>query len=242
MSGAGLSLEELLHLFPISHVGYALRTAGLPAEGTKEERVARLLALGRQRGASAENLLLLFKAEALRPVATRFGITQYTKAEMAAALAAALPDHERRLTPEGPPRTQPTFPAVLGFLRRLVLPWRRIRSEGDAETAIAAALRREFSAVATQYSVGGYHGYRIDIDLADGTIGVEVKLGKALVGAASEAYRAVGQAVIYDRRKYKGRVLLALVCHEGVRQHPALLELEELLKDLGITCAFVALR
>ncbi|MFN0151695.1 MAG: hypothetical protein ACKVU1_13405 [bacterium] len=242
MSSGRLSIEDLLHRFPANELGHALVAIGLPGDGSKQERVARLLAAGQSASAPATQLLALMRAESLRRVCGDFGLSLPTKADMVNALVTALRQDERTLSPDGPRRVEPTFPAVVEYLGRLELGWRRIRDEADAEAAIEAALRREFSRVSTQYSVGGYLGYRIDIDLGDGAIGVEVKLADSIVNASSETYRTIGQAVVYDRRKYKGKVIVAIAGPDDVFSRPAMAEIESLLRDVGVTPVRVRLR
>jgi len=242
MTPGKLTFEDLLHLFPSNELGHALASVGLPGDGSKQERVARLVAAGRSSSVPAAHVLALLRSESLRRICSNHGIVASRKADMVAALVASLRPDEQSLTPEGPRRVEPTFDAVVAFLSRLELHWRRVRDEATAETAIESALRGEFSRVSTQYSVGGYLGYRIDIDLGNGAIGVEVKLAEALVGSSSEAYRAIGQALVYDRRRYRGKVIVASVGPDEVFARPAMAEIEAFLRDVGATPVRIRLR
>src|SRR2546426_1871170 len=133
MADNKLTLEELLHEFPANQLGYALVSAGLPGDGSKNERVRRLLESGRQQQVQAAAVLELFKANSLRRICTQFGLQRPTKGDMVHVLCELLRADERQLTFAPPLRTAPSFPGVVGYLRRLVLPGRRIRSEADAE-------------------------------------------------------------------------------------------------------------
>jgi hypothetical protein len=187
-------------------------------------------------------LLSFFKAEALRAVCSQLGIVAATKTQMIEALASALPNNERGLSRVSAGLVVATLPGVLGFLRRQALSARIVRTEADAERALESALRQQFAAVSTQYSVGGYLGYRIDIDLGDGIVGVEVKLAESVVSSASEAYRTLGQALVYDRRRYRGTVIVALVGADAIRQQPAFAEIEGFLGEMGAHPVFVPVR
>lgn len=229
-------------MFPSGELGHALVTEGLPGGGSRSERAARLLSAGQRANAPATDVLSLIRVAALRRVCAGFGLSARSKAEMVSLLVELLSEDERALTPAGPPRGVATPPAVVEYLRGLELPRWRVRDEADAEVAIAGALRREFSNVSTQYSVGGFLGYRIDIDIGDGNVGIEVKLSEALISSSSEAYRAIGQAVLYGRRRYQNNVILAVVGPEAVRSQPAMSEIEALLSNLGVMCVHILLR
>src|SRR5438132_1197250 len=146
---SSMSLEELLHLFPISQLGYALVAAGLPGHGPKHKRVSRLIDAGRSARTNADQLLSLFKAEALRAVCSQLGIVAATKTQMIEALASALPNSERGLSLINPDLVVATLPGVLGFLHRQTLPARIVHTEADAERALESTLRRQFAAVST---------------------------------------------------------------------------------------------
>lgn len=236
-----LLAEELLAAFPLQQLGYALVSAGLPGDGTKLERVHRLLDAARSTGHDASIILNRFKAEGLRRVCSQYGIQAPTKELMVRGLSNLLAPEERSLSGHQAALTRPTLPAVLGHLQRLTLPWRLVRTEAEAEQAIARSLKRHFVGVSTQYSVGGYLGYRIDIDLGDGQVGVEVKLADAVRASSSEAYRTLGQAFVYDRRKYGGRVIVALVGPDSLRHEASLVEVSDLLRSVGVTVAYVIL-
>jgi hypothetical protein len=143
------------------------------------DRIHRLIEAARHAHAGASAVFVMFRTGALRRVCSVFGIRAATKEEMIHALAALLGPAGEDLSLEQSQLVAPTLTDVTDYLSSLVLPWRLIRSEGDAEDALARALRKRFLGVATQYSVGGYLTYRIDIALGDGLIGVEVKLAGA---------------------------------------------------------------
>src|SRR5205823_3404164 len=145
---------------------------GLPTRGAKPERIARLLILASSTPATI--LLDMFTAEALRAACVGLSVRPSRKPEMIAALAALLPEGATAPMPEAPEHLPPTREAVLDCLQKVEVSRRKARTEADAEEAIAEALAPRFASVANQYSVGGYLGHRIDLDIGNGQIGVEV--------------------------------------------------------------------
>jgi len=230
-----LSLGDLLDHFPTNDLARALVRAGLPGQGTKIERLERLRAAALKSGSQAGDVLALFSSDALRRVACRLGIRDTRKDSIVAGLVGSLTE------PFPPPqrRLAGTLGSVRDFVRSLSGSRRTIGSETDAEWFVASALADHFDAVETQVIVPGNLGHRIDIDILRGRIGVEVKLAEAVVSSSSEAYRLLGQAFYYDRRRYAGRLLVVVVGAEGLRSHPVILELVDLLTALGVAAEYL---
>ena len=201
--------------------------------------IARLVDAGRASDVPAGVVIGLFKAETLRKLCTTVGVRAATKDEMIRGLVATLMVDEQVLSRVGPDRHPPTREAVLEILRGNALPPWVTRDESAAEQSIGFLLRKVFSGVAHQISVGGFVGDRIDIDLGGGAVGVEVKLAKALNESASEAYRGIGQAVVYQRVRYSKSLIVAIV---GARKEfdgsPAA-EVAGLLHELGVGVAIM---
>jgi hypothetical protein len=80
---------------------------------------------------------------------------------------------------------------------------------------------------------GGYLGLKIDIDLGNGRVGVEVKLAESLLKAA-EAHRLIGQAVYYQKRRYQDNLIVAVVGRSGDLEAPMLKELGSFLESIGV--------
>lgn len=226
-----LSLGDLLSFFPANDLSRALARAGVRGGGTRIERLERLRTAARQAGVSANQVLECFSAESLRRVGTRFGIRVPSKAELIASLVAALTE------PFPPPALQvaTTIESIRAFVLSLAGSHRGLRSEADAECFLASALADHFAEVRTQVKVPGHLGHRIDIDIQSGRFGVEVKLASAVVESSSEAYRLLGQAFYYDRRRYAGRLLVVVVGPEALGRHPVIREVFDLLGVIGVT-------
>src|SRR5205823_6602002 len=132
-----------------------------------------------------------------RRVSSRFGIQATSKREMIFALSGLLGPASTTLAGASAAQIEPSLPAVVRALSELILPLSLSRTEAEAVDGIARALRRHFAGVSTQDNVGGHLGYRVDIAIGQGHVGVEVKLAHALLESPSELYRAVGQAMVY---------------------------------------------
>jgi hypothetical protein len=134
----------------------------------------------------------------------------------------------------------PTRDAVAASIQRLVIPRRRIREESDATEALRSHLSEVFENVHPEYYLGGYLGLKIDLDIGNGKLGIEVKLASALLKAA-EAHRLVGQVTYYQRRRYGDALLVAIVGNEDDLTASTLKELTQFLSELGIVSVPVRL-
>ncbi len=133
----------------------------------------------------------------------------------------------------------PTKENAVRLLRELRLPSRALRSEADVEEAVAEYLGRRFQAVCEQYSIGGMLGLKIDVDIGDGQVGVELKLADSILGNTNEFHRLIGQAIYYDRRRYRGNLVICVAGQHDDAEDPLLRDLFTLLESYNITCVYV---
>ncbi len=234
------NLRTFLSMFTVQELADALNRGGLPQAGTKDEKIRRLLGAVREPRA----LLDLFSAEALRMTCGAFEVAAGPKAEMIEqCLALIHSDAFVRVAPAdliadqaGPhtPLVEATRERVLEHLRGLSIPRRKAQDEGTAQDAIGMHLAEVFLDVVPQYNIGGYLGLKIDIDLGNGRVGVEVKLATSLL-KATEAHRLIGQAVYYQQRRYKDSLIVAVVGRSEELEYPMLKELRSFLESFGIT-------
>lgn len=239
-----IPLSALLDSFPTIELAEALFQASLPQGGTKVERIERL---STQVGKSPQDLLDLFRAEALKEACGSFGIRSGRKDEMITALVALLQEGSQaeRVIPEayrGPSAKatdqylQPTKDEVMTHLKRLSIRSRKLRAEADADWAIGEHLGQAFEDVVPQYNIGGYLGLKIDIDIGNGKVGVEVKLADSLLKSASEIHRLIGQSIYYQRKKYMGNLVVAIAGRQEDLDHPMLKEAFSFLESFDIPC------
>lgn len=233
-----LSLGDLLAFFPSNDLAQALVRAGLHGGGSKIERLELLRSAALRSRVSAAQVLDYFSSEALRRIGTRFGIRASVKAEVIAALVGALTEP----FPPAAQRVATTIDGIRAFVQSLAGSYRGLASEADAEWFLASALRDHFADVRTQAQVPGHFGHRIDIDIQNGRFGIEVKFAAAVVESSSEAYRLLGQAFYYDRRRYAGRLLVVVVGPPELERHPVIGEVFDLLGALGVAGQYLAAR
>lgn len=90
---------------------------------------------------------------------------------------------------------------VINVLNNIEIKKTQYTSERNVENIIAAALHTAFGKVHQQYSIGGFLALKVDIDIADGGVGLELKLAKELSTTCIE--RLFGQVLYYSKRTYK---------------------------------------
>ncbi|MBI4339151.1 MAG: hypothetical protein HY680_04280 [Chloroflexi bacterium] len=232
-----MNLKELLDAFTSQQLGEALSSLGASTAGTKAERIQRFLGVAAKGDEALPELLdHSFSLEAVRDVCTKLGAPTGRKATMIEGITALLND------PGSPSRTtakterQPaTRRAVIQALRQYRVPRRKARDEKSAQDDLAAYLGSHFLEVFSQYNLGGYFGLRIDFDIGNGRLGIELKLAEALRGAA-EAQRFIGQAVYYKQRRYGENLIVAVVGQEDTLSDPGVKETLSFLNELGISC------
>mgnify|MGYP000126596712 FL=1 len=91
---------------------------------------------------------------------------------------------------------------VIAVLDEIVITNTDLSSEAKLEKRIYNVLHDTFQNAETQYNIGGYLGLRVDIDLGDGKVGIELKLADELVGKAQNIERLIGQTAYYTKRIY----------------------------------------
>lgn len=91
--------------------------------------------------------------------------------------------------------------------------------------------------ITTEYHIGGYKGMRCDIDIANGSIGIELKVAEQLRTAA-QVERLIGQ-VVYDmwRRYHQGNFIVVVVGKEKENDAP-MQELAQIIQNLGARFLF----
>lgn len=237
-----MEIAELLGHFSNEELADALYAARLPVAGTKSERIARLVEAAGPSGIDARTLLDCFSGDALRAACDCAGLRSGRKSEMIDSLVSLLgalgTASSASSAVSQPPREylSPTKDAVLQCLRELRVPSRALKSEGDVEEVVAPHLAPRFQAVCQQYSIGGILGLKIDLDIDDGKVGVELKLSDSILGNANEFHRLIGQAIYYDHRRYRGNLIVWVVGRRGDADDPLLRDVFSILEAYRISC------
>ena len=112
-------------------------------------------------------------------------------------------------------------------------------TERNVESIIYKALDIAFGNVHRQYSIGGYLPLKVDIDVADGQVGLEIKLAKNLETVCIE--RLFGQVLYYSKRTYK-KNLIVLVVGTEKEYNPVIKEVEAIVNEQGITFYYLHVR
>jgi hypothetical protein len=106
-------------------------------------------------------------------------------------------------------------------------------SEKKVEDYICSELNKATGKAHSQYNIGGYLGLRVDIDLGDGQVGIELKLAKEL-SAANNIERLFGQVIYYSKRVYKDKLIVVVVGTDK-EYTQVVKEVEKFITELGVT-------
>ncbi len=104
-------------------------------------------------------------------------------------------------------------------------------TEKNVENVVSKALHSSFNHLKQQYNIGGYLGLKVDIDLGDGQVGIEVKLAKDL--NTSGIQRLFGQVLYYSRRVYR-KNLIVLIVGTDKQQTQVIKEVQSIIMEQGI--------
>jgi hypothetical protein len=85
-----------------------------------------------------------------------------------------------------------------------------LTAEWDLETELHKHLKEKFHTVERQFYLGGAKALKIDLDIGNGRIGVELKLASKLVDSA-EKHRFIGQMLDYTSKRYKPENFILVV-------------------------------
>jgi hypothetical protein len=90
-----------------------------------------------------------------------------------------------------------------------------------------------------QYNIQGYLGLKIDIDIADGQVGIELKLANQLNTTSIE--RLLGQVLYYSKRNYKENLIVIVVGHEKEYDN-RLKELKNIIEEQNVKFYFLTVK
>lgn len=91
--------------------------------------------------------------------------------------------------------------------------------------------------VHNQYSVGGFLSLKIDFDLYDGKVGIELKLAKELLKSSTNVERLLGQILYYSKRKY-GSSIIVLIVGTKEEYNAIIKEIEDIVYSLRLTFVY----
>lgn len=132
-------------------------------------------------------------------------------------------------------------PDVLRTLSELEIKKSNYTTEKKVEDLLVAYLNDKIGRAHAQYNIGGYLGLKVDVDLGDGQIGIELKLAKELGSNASNIERLFGQVIYYSKRRYKDRLIVVVVGTEK-EQNQIIKEIEKFVTELGVFFCYVTVK
>ena len=102
-------------------------------------------------------------------------------------------------------------------------------TEKSIETQLVKFLKQKFIEVTPQFGIEGRNARAIDIDVADGTAGIELKDAKKVVKTA-EMDRVKSQLLAYQDKRYQDNLILAVIGENEDKDDSCLIELKEYCK------------
>ena len=80
----------------------------------------------------------------------------------------------------------------------------------------------------------------IDVDMFNGTYGIELKVAEQLIKSATNVERLLGQVIYYNKRRYHGNMIV-LVVGKATEYNSAIKELVEFIEELGVHFIYKAI-
>lgn len=114
-------------------------------------------------------------------------------------------------------------------------------TEKSVENQMAKYLKQRFVEVKQQYGIEGVTARSIDIDVANGVAGIELKDAKKVVKAA-ERDRAIRQLQVYQEKRYQDNLILAVVGSEEYENDACIIEIREYCKKNSVKYYFFTLK
>ena len=129
---------------------------------------------------------------------------------------------------------------VIEVLEDINISPNQIKTEKTVENIILKKLREEFEGVHQQYNIGGYLGFKSDIDIGDGRIGIELKLAKSLNNSSSNVQRLFGQVIYYQNRIYtEDNLIVVIIGSPKYKEEPFMSEIIGFLEDLNVEVCYI---
>lgn len=126
--------------------------------------------------------------------------------------------------------------SICDFLETIIIPNRKTTNEAELEKHIFNVLIGIYGKekIHRQFNIGGFLGLKTDIDIGNGQIGIELKVGHSL--GASEMQRLLGQVIYYRNRFYNENLILFISGKNEIDSK--LNELIEFVREIGIKTVY----
>jgi hypothetical protein len=81
-----------------------------------------------------------------------------------------------------------------------------------------------------EYNIGGMLASKIDIDVNEGQVGIELKMVRA-IGSAEHIYKFMGQVLYYSRRLYNNNTIIIICGNKKQINRPIIRELKKFFEE-----------
>lgn len=133
-----------------------------------------------------------------------------------------------------------TVAGILKDLKKFSIKNASLSAEKVFENHLYDYLSTKYENVHRQASIGGVKALKIDLDIGNGRVGIELKLASK-VSIQSEKQRLIGQLHDYTDKKYDDNNLIIIIAGSGqYRADPSIKEVEKIVKK-QYECHFVFL-
>ncbi len=113
-------------------------------------------------------------------------------------------------------------------------------TEKSIEMQLEKLFQEKFKYVVTQYGLEGIQGQKIDFDIGEGKVGVEIKTAKSVFKASAQD-RMMGQIQAYIKSRYNDdNLLLVIFCEaEHMKERAVIDSIKKRVEDMQVTPLFV---
>lgn len=238
-----ISLNEILDVLYLDELKEIANSFNLPQTGNKNEIIKNLI----DKVKPYKDLLEAFKVEELKAICEDLRLPTGKKSDMIFQLTEIIDENligtgHIDKKPIKIEYLEPTIDNVLAKLKDLYLSKRKVKTEKDAEEEIGLYLSDFFRDVVSQYNLGGYLGLKIDLDIDNGKVGIEVKYADSFFKNTSEIFRLIGQGVYYQRKRYADNFVIAIAGAEEDLDDPVVREALSFLDSINIKCIGIPIK
>ena len=112
-------------------------------------------------------------------------------------------------------------------------------TEKDAQEDMDRYLKRYYNSVTREHGIEGKNAKRIDFDIGNGKVGIEVKLADSLL-KEGESDRLMGQIRKYSKRRYyQNNLLVAIIGNSDHERDTVLHEIQKDILSEGVSWIFL---
>lgn len=229
-----VSLTDILNVLYVTELKDIAYNLDIDDKGNKQDLIIHIV----QKAPDPVDLISLLKNDELKEICYQFKLESGNKNEMIQRVLGIvdtdLTEKVIEQITKPPEFIEPTIDNVIQNLQKLRIEKRKIRDEKDAEDRIGDYLALFYKDVMSQFSIGGNLSLKIDLDINNSKVGIEVKLSESLLNNTSEMFRLIGQAIFYKNRRYHDNLIITVVGNKDDLDEPVINETFAFLEEFGI--------